>query len=97
MEIRQLGKDGPLVPVICLGTWPLGGGMGAITDVQAIATIHASLDAGVNFIDTAESYRTSESVVGKALKGRRGNVILATKLSDDWNRWPGLGQLLRRK
>ena len=86
METRQLGKDGPLVPVICLGAWPLGGGMGAITDSQAIATIHASLDAGVNFIDTAESYRTSESVVGKALKGRRGNVILATKLSGDHSR-----------
>ena len=83
METRQLGKNGPTVPVICLGAWPLGGGMGDIPDDQAIATIHASIEAGVNFIDTAEGYRTSESVLGKALKGRRDDVILATKLSGD--------------
>ena len=83
MRTRQLGKGGPTVPVICLGAWPLGGGMGQISDDQAIATIHASLDAGVNFIDTAEGYRTSESVLGKALRGRRDQVILATKLSGD--------------
>ena len=83
METRQLGKNGPNVPVICLGAWPLGGGMGDIPDDQAIATIHASIEAGVNFIDTAEGYRTSESVLGKALKGRRDDVILATKLSGD--------------
>ncbi len=83
MDTRQLGTDGPIVPVICLGAWPLGGGMGDIPDEQAIATIHAAIGAGVNFIDTAEGYRTSESVLGKALKGRRGDVILATKLSGD--------------
>jgi len=83
METRQLGKNGPTVPVVCLGAWPLGGGMGDIPDDQAIATIHASIEAGVNFIDTAEGYRTSESVLGKALKGRRGDVIIATKLSGD--------------
>ena len=83
MRTRQLGEGGPTVPVICLGAWPLGGGMGQIPDEQAIATIHASLEAGVNFIDTAEGYRTSESVLGKAIKGRRDQVILATKLSGD--------------
>ena len=75
MQKRQLGKDGPEVSVICLGAWPLGGGMGAIPDDQAIATIHASIDAGANFIDTAEGYRTSESVLGKALKDRRNDVV----------------------
>ena len=83
MDTRQLGTNGPMVPVICLGAWPLGGGMGAIPDDQAIATIHASIDAGANFIDTAEGYRTSESVLGKALKGRRDDVILATKLTGE--------------
>ena len=78
MQTRQLGKDGPEVPVLCLGAWPLGGGMGVIPDEQAIATIHASIDAGANFIDTAEGYRTSEGVLGKALQGRRDGVILAT-------------------
>ncbi|MDP6667874.1 MAG: aldo/keto reductase [Dehalococcoidia bacterium] len=83
MDTRQLGTGGLQVPVICLGAWPLGGGMGVIPDQQAIDTIHASIDAGVNFIDTAEGYRTSESVLGKALEGRRNDVILATKLSGD--------------
>ena len=83
MESRQLGKNGLTVPVVCLGAWPLGGGMGEIPDEQAIATIHASIGAGVNFIDTAEGYRTSEAVLGKAIKGRRNDVILATKLSGD--------------
>ncbi|MDA1280429.1 MAG: aldo/keto reductase [Chloroflexi bacterium] len=81
MQKRQLGSGGPEVPVICLGAWPLGGGMGRIPDDQAIATIHASIDAGANFIDTAEGYRTSESVLGEALKDQRDDVVLATKLT----------------
>jgi len=83
MQTRRLGTDGPEVPVICLGAWPLGGGMGVVTDDQAIATVHASIDSGANFIDTVEGYRTSESVLGKAIKGRRHEVIIATKLSGD--------------
>jgi myo-inositol catabolism protein IolS len=83
MQTRQLGKDGPEVSVVCLGAWPLGGGMGVIPDEQAIATIHASIDAGATFIDTAEGYRTSEGVLGKAIKGRRDDVFLASKLSGD--------------
>jgi len=57
--------------------------MGVIPDEQAIATIHASIDAGATFIDTAEGYRTSEGVLGKAIKGRRDQVVLATKLTGD--------------
>jgi myo-inositol catabolism protein IolS len=83
MQTRQLGTNGPPVPVICLGAWPLGGGMGALPDQQVIDTVHAALDCGVTFIDTAEAYRSSESVLGKALEGRRDQVILATKLSGD--------------
>ena len=83
LPTRTLGKDGPEVSVICLGTWGLGGGMGAIEEKQAIRTVHAALDSGVNFIDTAEGYRTSEAMLGKALAGRRDQVILATKLSGD--------------
>ena len=81
MKTRQLGKDGPEVPVICLGAWPLSGGMGACPEDQAIRTVHAALGAGMTFIDTAEAYMTSESVLGKALHGRRHEVFLATKLS----------------
>jgi len=83
MRTKQLGKFGPEVPVICLGAWPLGGGMGVLPDKQVIDTVHAALDCGVTFIDTAEGYRTSESVLGKALVGKRDKVILATKLSGD--------------
>ena len=83
MRTKQLGKYGPEVPVICLGAWPLGGGMGELPDPQVIDTVHAALDCGVTFIDTAEGYRTSESVLGKALAGRRDKVFLATKLSGD--------------
>ena len=83
MRTRQLGKHGPEVPVICLGAWPLGGGMGELPDQQVIDTVHAALDCGVSFIDTAQGYRTSESVLGKALVGRRDKVVLATKLSGD--------------
>ena len=81
MRTRPLGKDGPEVPVICFGTYPLGGGFGAIPEVQAISTVHAALDAGLTFIDTAEGYSDAEPLLGKALKGRRDKVFLATKLS----------------
>ena len=83
MRTRKLGKDGAEVPVICFGAWPIGGGMGEVDERQAIATIHAAIDAGVTFIDTAESYRSSEEVLGRALTGRRGDVFLATKISGD--------------
>ena len=83
MKTRQLGKDGPFVPIICLGAWPLSGGMGACPEDQAIRTVHASLDAGITFIDTAEAYFTSETVLGKALRGHRHEVFLATKLSGE--------------
>jgi aryl-alcohol dehydrogenase-like predicted oxidoreductase len=86
LPTRTLGRDGPEVTVICLGTWPLGGGLGAIDEKQAIRTVHAALDAGTNFIDTAEGYLTAESMLGKALAGRRDRVILATKLSGEHSR-----------
>ena len=69
--------------MICLGAWPFSGEMGACPEEQAIRTVHACLDAGVTFIDTAEAYGTSEAVVGKALHGRRQEVFLATKLSGE--------------
>ena len=81
METRPLGDGGPDVPVICLGAWPFSGRMGSYPEEQAIRTVHACLDAGITFIDTAEAYGTSEAVVGKALRGHRQEVFLATKLS----------------
>jgi aryl-alcohol dehydrogenase-like predicted oxidoreductase len=86
MEYRQLGKDGPQVPVLGLGTWPLGGGMGLVDENTAIATIHAAIDSGITLLDTAQGYRTSEATVGRALKGGyRERCFLATKVSDDYS------------
>ena len=81
MDQRVLGEDGPKVPVICFGAWPIGGGMGRVDVNQAVATVQTALDCGMTFIDTAEGYQTSESVLGKALRKRRHEVVLATKLS----------------
>ncbi len=80
---NPLGSARLDVSTICLGGWPLGGGMGAIDEEQAIRVVHAALDNGINFIDTAEGYRTSERIIGKALDGRRDRVLLATKLSGE--------------
>ena len=85
MRTRKLGRDGPNVPVVCLGALPLGGLMGSVPEEQAVATVHAAIDAGMTFIDTAEAYRTSETIVGKALKGKRQRVFLATKVSRDYS------------
>lgn len=86
MEKRQLGKDGNHVSVIGFGAWPIGGAMGAVDEGAAIATVHAVLDHGITLIDTAQSYRVSEAIIGKALKdGRRTQVFLATKVSRDYS------------
>lgn len=84
MNTRPLGNSGLQASVIGLGTWVLGGGCmwGRDTDdAESIRAIHAALDAGINLIDTAPAYGwgRSEEVVGKALKGRRDGVIIATK------------------
>ena len=81
MDKRQLGTDGPLVSVIAFGAWPVGGGLGSVPEEQGIATVKAALEVGMTFIDTAEGYQSSETVVGKAIRGRRDEVFLATKLS----------------
>lgn len=78
MEYRRLGKSGVRVSVVGLG----GNTFGRFCDESQTASIvHAAIDLGVNFIDTAESYSNgvSEDLIGKALKGRRHEVVLATK------------------
>lgn len=83
MDTRTLGTGGPEVAVICFGAWPIGGAMGEVSEEDAIATVRAAVDVGMTFIDTAEGYRTSEALIGKALDGRRHEAFLATKLSGD--------------
>src|SRR3984885_3587226 len=81
MEYRSLGRTGIQVSPLCLGAMMFGG-WGEPDHDTSITTIHAALDAGINFIDTADVYSQGESeiIVGKALAGgRRDDVILATK------------------
>lgn len=86
MEKRKLGSNGDAVSVIGFGAWPIGGGMGAVDEREAIATVHAAIDHGITLIDTAQAYRSSEELIGKALAGgRRNTVFLATKASFDFS------------
>jgi aryl-alcohol dehydrogenase-like predicted oxidoreductase len=87
MEVRELGKNGPLVSAIGFGAWPIGSGMGWVDEKTAIDTVRAAIDQGIKLIDTAQYYRTSESLIGKALKdGYRQRCFLATKVSFDYSR-----------
>lgn len=91
---RTLGKSGLEVSAFGLGCWAIGGpwwvlddgsrypaGWGEVDDDESIRAIHAGLDAGINFFDTAANYGAghSEIVLGKALAGRRQDVVIATK------------------
>jgi aryl-alcohol dehydrogenase-like predicted oxidoreductase len=80
MEHRQLGRTGVAVSKFCLGAMMFGA-WGNPDHDESVRIIDAALDAGINFIDTADVYGQGESeeIVGKALKGRRDDVILATK------------------
>ena len=95
MQTRNLGRIGPQVPVVCFGAWPIGGGMGLVSEAQAVKTVHAAIDAGMTFIDTAESYRTSEALVGKAIAGKRNQVFLATKLSGNDHSGEHIGRAIQ--
>ena len=79
MDHRLLGRTGVRVSPLCLGAMNFGGGT---AEADAVRIVHAALDAGINFVDTADVYNAGESerIVGKALAGRRDKVILATKV-----------------
>jgi aryl-alcohol dehydrogenase-like predicted oxidoreductase len=83
MRLKRMGTDGPEVPVVCFGTWPLGGAYGGYEESQAISTMQAAMDAGLTFIDTAEGYMNAEAIIGKSIKGRRDDLFIATKASGD--------------
>jgi aryl-alcohol dehydrogenase-like predicted oxidoreductase len=90
MELRTLGRTGVNVSTYCLGAMMFGG-WGNPDHDDSVRIIHTALDGGINFVDTADVYSAGESeeIVGKALKGRRDNVVLATKfhapMGDDAN------------
>ena len=80
MDRRLLGRTGVYVSPLCLGAMMFGS-WGNTDQADSVRIIHAALDAGINFIDTADVYSAGESevIVGKALAGRRDDVVLATK------------------
>lgn len=94
MEYRNLGRTGVKVTPLCLGTMNFGP---RTSEADSIGIIHHALDAGINFIDTANFYGqplndgkgmgTTEKIVGKALKGKRDRIVLATKFfaPTDWD------------
>jgi len=86
--IREIGKSGVSASAIGLGTWAMGGWMwGGHDDVNSIKAIQASVDAGITLIDTAPAYGLgrAEELVGKAIEGRRDQVVIATKCGMVWD------------
>lgn len=82
MHFRKLGKTGELVSEIGFGAWAIGASWGEVDDRQSIAALHASLDSGVNFIDTADVYGDghSERLIAQVVKERGGvSPFIATK------------------
>jgi methylglyoxal reductase len=91
-QLRPMGGTDVLASAIGLGTWAMGGWMwGGSDDKESIAAIQASIDNGVTLIDTAPGYGLglAEELVGRAIKGRRDEVVIATKCGLNWHHGKG--------
>jgi methylglyoxal reductase len=85
---RQIGRSGIEASAVGLGSWAIGGWMwGGTDEAESISAIRAAIDAGVSLIDTAPAYGKglAEEIVGKAIEGRRDQVVLATKCGLIWH------------
>jgi len=88
MRYAEIGKSGIKASVIGMGTWATGGWMWGVTDEkEALNAIKVSIDEGITLIDTAPAYGKgrSEEIVGKAIKGRRDDLVIATKCGLIWH------------
>src|ERR1700689_1978619 len=97
MHYRTLGRMGIQIAPYALGAMMFGA-MGNPDHDDSIRIIHRALDAGINLVDTADVYSRGESeeIVGKALKGRRDDVVLATKFSNPMGEAPNQRGASRR-
>jgi len=86
MQYKEFGDTGWKVSTLMLGTMQFGGEWGAQNEEDSLATVNAALDAGINFIDTADMYGFGkvEELIGKAVGSKRGDVYIATKLGYQW-------------
>ena len=90
MKYRILGRTGLKVSEIGFGAWAIGGSWGPQDENESIKALHRALDLGVNFIDTAAGYGDgkSEKIIGKVLKDRSEEIIVATKTPPAPGPWP---------